>query len=107
MRSRPIELVAYGKAHRLRQKMRDEELWLQGFYIKNAFETVMAHFGAGLAGKKSDAKYIEEPISQASDNKKQLTTEEEKQKAVDLFFAREKARRANWKRNKRKGGSVS
>lgn len=56
-----------------------------------------------LAGKKAISKYIEEPILSQFQ-----FSEEEKQKEVDLFFEREKARRINFKRNKRsKDDSVS
>ena len=79
--------------------MRDEEAWMNGMYVKNAFEVVMAHFGAGLAGKTSDAKYFEEPLLNDVKEQRELT-EEEKQREVDKFFARENARRVNWKRNK-------
>ena len=79
--------------------MRDEEAWMNNFYTMRAFEVVMAHFGAGLSGKKSSAKYYEEPLLGNVQEKRELT-EEEKQREVDKFFARENARRVNWKRNK-------
>ena len=69
-----------------------------GMYSKIAFEVVMAHFGANLVGKKSDAEYIKEPFLQQHREQNKVLTEEEKQREVDLFFAREKARKINWKR---------
>lgn len=79
--------------------MRDEEAWINNIYTMRAFEVVMAHFGAGLSGKKSSAKYFEEPMLKNVQGQRELT-EEEKQREVDKFFARENARRVNWKRNK-------
>ena len=79
--------------------MRDEEAWINNLYTMRAFEVVMSHFGAGLSGKKSSAKYYEEPLLGNIQENRELT-EEEKQREVDKFFARENARRINWKRNK-------
>lgn len=82
--------------------MQDEQAYYQGLYNLKAFEVVMAHFGAGLSGKKSDAGYLDKPILQDIDGKhrsKETLAEDETQKAVDLFFAQESARRANWRRN--------
>ena len=97
MKSKPIELVAYGKADRLKQKRKDEELWLQGFYNYQALQVAFAHFGAGLFGKKSDAKYMDKPITQHKDPYEGLTQEEidniEIQKMIaqeDLYIAQQK-----------------
>ena len=99
MKSKPIQLVSYGLAHKLKKKMRDEELWLQGFYNKCAFETVIAHFSAGLAGKKSKAEYLKEPLSLRKDPYEGLTQEEidnlEIQKMInaeELWIAHQKIR---------------
>lgn len=97
MKSKPIELVAYGKADRLNQKKKDEELWLQGFYNLQALQVAFAHFGAGLAGKKSDAKYLDKPITQNKNPYEGLTQEEidnlEIQKMIaaeDLYIVQQK-----------------
>lgn len=97
MKSKPIELVAYGKAHKLKQKIRDEELWLQGFYNYQALQVAFAHFGADLSGKKSDVKYLDKPITQYKDPYEGLTQEEidniEIQKMIaqeDLYIAQQK-----------------
>lgn len=99
MHSTPNMLSAYTKAHRLKQKMKDEEMWLHNKYTLEALSVALAHFGAGLSGKTSQAKYPEEPFMKDAGKSKAELSEEEKQKAVDLFFAREKARRVNWRRN--------
>ena len=97
MKSKPIELVAYGKADRLKQKRKDEELWLQGFYNYQALQVAFAHIGAGLSGKKSDTKYMDKPITQHKDPYEGLTQEEidniEIQKMIaqeDLYIAQQK-----------------
>lgn len=50
----------YRQAHKLRIEERNQELWLQGLYIYNAFGTVLAN----AFGKKGSQKhkYIEKPI---------------------------------------------
>ena len=95
----PAKLESFFKAHRIRRKMRDEEAWVNNAYTLRAFEVVMAHFGAGLSGKRSSAKYYEKPIFSEAYEPRELTVEE-KQREVDKFFARENARRVNWNRNK-------
>lgn len=101
----PADLEPYAKAHKIEMQEKDSGMYFMGAYNKIAFEVVMAHFGAGLAGKKSDAEYPKEPFMMKSENKKMLT-EAEMQREVDLFFAKEEARRANWKRNHKKQGST-
>lgn len=95
----PKKLESFTEAYKLKRQMRDEEAWINNVYTMRAFEVVMAHFGAGLASKKSSAKYFEEPMLKNVQGQRELT-EEEKQREVDKFFARENARRVNWKRNK-------
>lgn len=95
----PKKLENFSEAYKLKRQMRDEEAWINNIYTMRAFEVVMAHFGAGLSGKKSSTKYFEEPMLKNVQGQRELT-EEEKQREVDKFFARENARRVNWKRNK-------
>ncbi len=98
-RSCPADLEPYAKAHKLEMMERDAQMHSMGAYNKIAYEVVMSHFGAGLSGKKSSAKYIEEPFMELAKANRPLT-EEEVRREVDLFFAKENARRINWKRNK-------
>ena len=102
----PADLEPYAKAYKLEKREQDAQAHSMGLYNKIAFEVVMAHYGAGLAGKKSDAEYIKEPFLQKATQNKALT-EEEKQREVDLFFAKEKARRINWKRNHSNQGGMA
>lgn len=78
--------------------MRDEEMWLHNKYTFEALMVAFAHFSAGLSGKKSQAEYPDRPYMKDATKIKEEVSEDENQKAVDLFFAREKVRRANWRR---------
>ena len=68
-----------------------------GRYSFDAQMAALAHFGAGLAGKQSQASYVETPYLQKVDGKGLG-----KEREVDLFFAQEKARRVNWNRTHKK-----
>ena len=92
-----INLMIKGHQEKLREI--DYLLWLMGKYSLEAEMVALAHFSAGLAGKTSQAKYLERPLMQEV---VEIDSEEEKQRAVDLFFAQESARRANWKRTHQK-----
>ena len=86
--------------------MKDKENWFLGFYFYRASYAATKNAIMNSFGKKCDEKYIDKPLlSDEMLNGKM--TEEEKQKEVDKFFAQEKARRVNWKRNHIKDGSVS
>lgn len=96
----PADLEPYSKAKEVENKHTDNNLYIMGLYSKLAFEVVMSHFGAGLSGKQSHAKYIEKPLSEIAEERKYKEmqdrkeykglTEEEKQKselnkAIDYF----------------------
>ncbi|MFQ9515337.1 MAG: hypothetical protein ACLRZ9_05875 [Eubacterium sp.] len=67
-------------------------------YIKSAVGTAIENCFA----ERPKSKYINKPMLQDFEDRNKQLTEEEKQREVDLFFAREKARRVNWKRNHNK-----
>ncbi len=96
MKSKPYELVSYTIADRIKQKRKDEELWLQGFYNLNAFSTVLAN----MFNKHSKAKYLDCPISHEKGEKgeKQMS-EEELQKQRELFVAKLIAMQKNFELN--------
>lgn len=97
----PADLEPYAKAHNLELMEHDAQMHSMGKYNEIAFGVVMAHFGAGLAGKDSHAEYIEKPFMQMDDPNRELT-EEEIQMEVDRFFEDERRRREEWKRKKRR-----
>lgn len=59
------------KAHELRKKQKDEEMWMQGLYNYKAFSTVLAQ----AFGDKR-AKYPETPLLSGEDENSNLTEEE-------------------------------
>jgi hypothetical protein len=83
----PKKLKPFYTAYENKRKIRDEEMWIWvGAYFKSAFETVIAHFGAGLSGKTSQAKYIDKPIYKNISNNKELTEEEKIKQTKELFM---------------------
>lgn len=90
----------FRKAHNLKIEMRNQELWMQGLYIHQAFNAVMANFGKGLTGKKGgkQEKYIEKPIriTPMTEMEKKQKAKEERRKVIQYFtnlqkrFEREK-----------------
>lgn len=95
----PTKLKAFEEAYMIKRKMRDEEMWYMGQYVASALNATVcnAEFWRGKNGKAE--KYVEKPFMSNVNTNKGKLTEEEKQKAVDLFFAKENARRVNWRRN--------
>lgn len=92
----PTKLGYCLKGNELRQKNLDKVMWSWwGNYGLSAISVAVEH---NLFGKKAKSKYIDKPIME-EEKKQGKLTEEEKQRQVDLFFAREKARRIGWKRN--------
>jgi hypothetical protein len=90
------DLDPYEKAHNISLEEMDTYIYtVCGRYIVSAVTVSVEHC---LAGRKAQSKYIDEPIYEVVKAKQPLT-EEEKQREVDLFFARENARRVNWRRN--------
>ena len=68
--SNPADLEPYAKAHKLEMEELDYMNYYKGLYNYYAFETVMAHFSSGFAGKKSDAEYLTEPFMQMEKKEK-------------------------------------
>lgn len=59
MKSKPIELPAFYKAHKLRQQMRDEEMWYLGKYVEIAVSVAIDHC---LNGKTAKSEYVKKPF---------------------------------------------
>ena len=62
--------------------MQDEISWYLGAYIKNAFDTVMSNFSAGLNGKRGKATYIERPVMSNIKDDEDIVTESNEECAV-------------------------
>ena len=75
----PRLVIAYVKANRLRIQQRNEEMWLQGLYVYNAFGTVMSNAFKDKGGTPS--KYLEKPIEifpQKRDTEEEIIEQREK-----------------------------
>lgn len=72
MDSTPKELECYAEAENLRQKRRDTENWQMGMYNMSAVSVAVSR---ALSGRKSRAKYMEEPISEKLEKTKQQEEE--------------------------------
>lgn len=59
--STPKELEPYRKMDEMRQERHDYQNWMLGQYILSAVQTAVSGV---LAGRKSKAKYVEQPFSQ-------------------------------------------
>lgn len=88
----PNELDYFFKAHNEQKKIQDEFAWYLGLYIKSA---IVSSFSKGV-------NYCEKPMMKDFQLENGELTEEEKKKEVDMFFARNKIARMNWKRNHKK-----
>lgn len=73
----PRLVVAYIKAHKYHIQQKNEELWLQGLYVYNAFGTVMAN--AFKDKGKTPAKYLEKPIDIFPKQAEEVTETEKKE----------------------------
>lgn len=78
--STPKEVECYVEAEQIRLKRRDVELWHMGMYNLSAFGVAL---GKALAGRKSHAEYMKEPITEKMKEEKpdEELTEEEKENA--------------------------
>ena len=76
--STPVDLQCYVDADDLVRKRKDADMWQQGIYNMSAFSTALSR---ALSGRKSKAKYIEEPvmIKAQKEYDEEHATEEEKQ----------------------------
>lgn len=58
--SSPNDLQPYVEAYKKRMRMIDNQMWQMGIYVQRAVGVAVA---ACLAGKKSKAKYFDEPLT--------------------------------------------
>lgn len=97
MKSCPVDLQPYDKAHQIRVEEENMMLWLNGRYVADA---IMATIGnsSWFRGKGSPINQYPKAPYAFTRKEKQPMTEDEKQMEIDRFFAQETIRRANWKR---------
>lgn len=82
----------YMKAHKLQIEQRNQELWLQGLYIYDAFGVVIANAFSSKGSKKQT--YIEKPIElfKKSGIEEEASASAEKEKII----AKLNLWKANW-----------
>lgn len=78
----PCLAEAYREAQKLRDERRNQELWLQGLYVYDAFSVVVSNAFGGKSHSKQ--KYLEQPIEL---HPKKQTPEEARQIIVDQLNA--------------------
>lgn len=101
MHSLPIDLSAYFKSHKLRQKMHDEKMWIMGKYVEIAVEVAIDH---AFNGRKANSKYLEKPFMQEELSKKEVEktmTKSQLEKNAENVFLQLGIMGANFNRQKK------
>jgi hypothetical protein len=99
MKSCPVELKPYDIAHQKQTEEQSFLLWQNGIYVRAA---IMSSIGNSPWFKGRGTRAFEYPREPYSFHGAVLT-EEEKKREVDKFFAKESARRANWRLTHKNG----
>lgn len=73
MASCPKELEPDIRAHRLKMRVMDEQMWMMGMYVQSAVATAIEH---NLAGKKAKSEYVKEPMLRRMTENDGLTEEQ-------------------------------
>ena len=73
----PWMVVQYAETHRLRVQQRNEELWLQGLYMHDAFAVVLSN--AFAAKGSTPKKYLEKPLDILPKTEEEKAAEEERE----------------------------
>lgn len=96
------------KGEEEKQKRLDTSNWINGIYTQSAVGVAVEHC---LAGRKAKSKYIEKPLLQEAEEKRQIETgelsEEEKIRQTEQFFAKLRIMGANHKLANKQGDKVS
>lgn len=91
----PYLAVAYRKAYRLRREADNEQAWLQGLYVFDAFAVCLANAFAKRGSKKQN--YIEKPIDiyplTEREKKRREAEENSKMQAAMEAIVREQRRK--------------
>ena len=96
----PYLVVAYRDSYRLKRKIDNEQAWLQGLYVMDAFAVCLGNAFSKHGSKK--LSYIEKPIDifPLTEEEKELRLKEENEKmrkAMELMVRKQR------KRKKQKG----
>jgi hypothetical protein len=91
----PFLTVAYRKAYRLKREADNEQAWLQGIYVFDAFAVCLANIFAKRGNRKQT--YIEKPIDifplTEREKKRREEAENAKMQAAMEAMAREQRRK--------------
>lgn len=92
----PYLVVAYRKAYRLRRATENEQAWLQGLYVFDAFAVCLANVFAKSGAKKQ--KYLEKPIdifplSEQEKRQREAEENEKMRKAMELMVSKQRQRK--------------
>ena len=90
----PYLAVAYRKAYRLRRETENEQAWLQGLYVFDAFAVCLANAFAKRGSKKQT--YLEKPIDIYP-----LTTAEKKRREAEENMKMQQALEAMARKQRR------
>ena len=83
----PYLAVAYRKAFKLKREIANEQAWLQGLYVYDAFAVCMANAFAKRGAKKEN--YLEKPVDifPLTDAEKERREQEERDKMQQAMEA--------------------
>lgn len=79
----PRTLSAFAKAHKLKQRLKDEQMWIMGAYVKVAVQSAVEQC---LVGNRAKTKYLEEPIMAKHYETQSLTQEEKEKKEIQKML---------------------
>ena len=99
MDSTPYDLEPYMEAYNMKRKVADAEAWQFNMYTMCAVQTAVANV---LLGKKSKAKYIEEPFMQNAEcnhGDEEHLSEAEKKKQREKLLMTLQLMQANFELN--------
>lgn len=95
MDSSPKDLAPFVEANHIRLQNENAMMHINGMYIMDAILATVGNSGYFRAKGAPPNKYPEQPYDIFG--KSEIEEDMEKQKELDEFVAREKARRANWR----------
>lgn len=97
----PYLVKCFRDAHIIKIEQKNQELWMQGLYIYNAFSTVLAN-AFSKKGKRPE-KYLEKPIriTPLSKEEKRIEAEREKKKIIKELSKWEKSFKNKYPSGKR------
>lgn len=92
----PYLAVAYRKAYRLRREMENEQAWIQGLYVFDAFTVCLANAFSKRGSKKQT--YIEKPIdifpiSEREKMRREAQENAKMQQAMEAMMAKQRQRK--------------